>query len=73
VNSATLVAVISGNSRILDDLDGGQFARLLVVLDVVSNLQVQLSVQRVVQVGEEFRLEHAVDKRVRLLWTANHN
>lgn len=73
MNSTTLVAVISGNSRILDDLDGGQFARLLVVLNVVGNLQVQLSAQRVVQVGEKLRLEHAVDKRVRFLWTANHN
>lgn len=29
--------------------------------------------QSIVQVGEKFRLEHAVDKRIRLLWTANHN
>ena len=54
---------------LLDDLDGGQFARLLVVLDLRTDFQVQLSTQSIVEMREELSLEDAVAQWIGFLAT----
>lgn len=67
MNRATLVAVHIGSTGFLDDLHGGQLSWFLVVLDVVADLQIQLSAQGSGKMGEELRLENTVHERIGLL------
>jgi hypothetical protein len=58
VDRAALVAVVVYSGWIFDGLDSSQFARLLVVFDAFSDLQVEGPAQCIGQMGEKLRLEN---------------
>ena len=68
MNGAGFIEVVAWNLVVFDDFDDGGLAGFLIVFDRLGDPEIEAAARDgLLEMGEEFVFEDAVDQRVRLL------